>query len=234
MVFFDLDNTLYHYDKSHEIALAKTSSKAFSLVGLKDRQFQEALSAAKLNIKKRLGNTAASHSRLLYFKEAIELSGLGSQPLAALELEQSYWSSFLASMDLFDQAIDFLEDLRVAGVPMILVTDLTTQIQLRKISYLGLEKYFDVVVTSEEAGAEKPEAAPFLLALDRFGPIEGSIWFIGDNPHKDTLGAREHLGAITFQRVDRLNPIGELDLAPDVAFETFSEVRNIFMKANSK
>jgi putative hydrolase of the HAD superfamily len=233
VVFFDLDNTLYGYGKAHEAALAKSASKAFALLGLKESNFLDALNVAKKNVKQRLGNTAASHSRLLYFKEAIELSGLGPQPLAALELEQCYWSTFLASMVMFDQAFDFLEDLRISRIPMILVTDLTTQIQLRKIAYLGLEKYFDVIVTSEEAGAEKPEAAPFELANERFGALDGVVWFIGDNPEKDTLGARKHLNAVTFQRVDSSNPAGIEELQPDFSFESFAEVRALFSKVKS-
>ena len=37
----------------------------------------------------------------------------------------------------------------------------------RKIIFFGLEQYFDYVVTSEEAGIDKPSKAPFELALKK-------------------------------------------------------------------
>lgn len=233
VVFFDLDNTLYDYDKAHSQAQVAVFNKVQTLLGVDRVTFDEALSDAKTRIKNRLGNTAASHSRLLYFKEAIDLCGLGSQPLISLELEQAYWSKFLAGMVFFENAIDFLEDLRVSGVRMALITDLTAQIQLRKVSYLGLEKYFDVIVTSEEAGAEKPAAAPFVLALERLGEPVKNTWFIGDSPAKDIMGARAHLGAVTFQRVDANNPAGTAELSPDYEFENFDSLRRIFENAVS-
>ena len=66
---------------------------------------------------------------------------------------------------LFDDVLEFLDDLRLLGIPMVIVTDLTAQIQFRKIVYFGLDRYFDFVVTSEEAGQDKPNAAPFELAM---------------------------------------------------------------------
>ena len=234
VVFFDLDNTLYDYEQAHSQALSSVYKKVQDLLGLSQVVFDEALSMAKIRVKNRLGNTAASHSRLLYFKEAIEICGLGPQPLISLELEQAYWAKFLTEMQFFENAIEFLEDLRVSGVRMILITDLTAQIQLRKVAFLGIEKYFDVIVTSEEAGAEKPDLAPFALALERLGETVENSWFIGDSPSKDTLGARTHLGALTFQRVDALNPAGTGELRPDFQFEHFDSMRKLFARTVSK
>ena len=61
--------------------------------------------------------------------------------------------------------------------------------QLGKIRQLGLEAYFPVVVTSEEAGADKPDPALFGIALERLGvPARESI-FVGDDEEKDMKGA---------------------------------------------
>ena len=226
-VYFDLDNTFYEYENTHNLALNKTLERVENALGVNRETFLGAFDLSKRQIKERLGSTAAAHSRLLYFKKALEELGFGPQPLIALELEQVYWNTFLREMKLFDGVIDLLEDLRVAGVLMAVVTDLTAQIQLRKIVYLGIEKYFDVIVTSEEAGEEKPSVGPFALAKELIGEIQHERWFVGDSGDKDIVGARNNLDAICFQRISALNPIGEGPALPDYSFESFNEIRNL-------
>jgi putative hydrolase of the HAD superfamily len=54
---------------------------------------------------------------------------------------------------------------------------------------LGLDRYFDVVVTSAEAGAAKPDPAIFLAALERLDVEPARALHVGDEPI-DEQGAR--------------------------------------------
>lgn len=226
-VYFDLDNTIYEYEITHQLALDSVLRRVHGTLGISKETFLNALTKSKRELKNRLGNTAASHSRLLYFKRTLETLGFGPQPLISLELENVYWSTFLIEMKLFEDVVDLFEDLRVAGIPMALVTDLTAQVQLRKVTFLGIDNYFDVIVTSEEAGEEKPSAKPFEMAMDLLGDKKGDSWFIGDNGDKDVSGARRHLDAITFQRISEKNSIGVGESPPDYSFKSFIELRNL-------
>ncbi len=120
-----------------------------------------------MQIKNRLKGTGSSHSRLLYLQRMLEILGLGSQVLLALDFEQTYWRTFLSNAILFDGVKELLEDIRLIGIPTAIVTDLTAQIQFRKIVYFGLEYYFDFIVTSEEARYDKPHEAPFKIAVEK-------------------------------------------------------------------
>lgn len=119
----------------------------------------------------------------------LEIMGLGSQVLLALDFEQTYWRTFLSNAILFDDVKELLDDLRLLGIPTAIVTDLTAQIQFRKVVYFGLDQYFDYIVTSEEAGFDKPHPAPFTIALEKMRPKGNTIWMIGDNPVNDIRGA---------------------------------------------
>ena len=55
---------------------------------------------------------------------------------------------------------------------------------------LGLEPYLDFVVTSEEAKADKPDSAIFLLALERAGVGASEAIHVGDQYDLDVVGAR--------------------------------------------
>ena len=225
-VIFDLDDTLYAYAPAHEAATVIVEAKAVGLLGVEREAFAEALGRGRDPTKDLLGQTASAHSRLLYFHRAIELLGMKSRPLTSLDLEQTYWRALLANARLFPDVEDFIRDLRGAGVATAVLTDLTAQIQFRKLVYFGLEGAFDYVVTSEEAGADKPDAAPFLLVLEKLAVAPDAVWLIGDNPASDIEGARR-LGIPALQHLPAGTRIGEDDRAPDGTFESFGELRRL-------
>ncbi len=229
-ILFDLDNTLYPYDPSHEAGLSAVKLKVTKNFNLNGKIFDGALDKAKELTKTQLKSTAASHSRLLYMQKMLELLGLGSQVLFALDLEQTYWRTFLANANLFPNAKEFLDDLRLNSIPTAIVTDLTAQIQFRKMIYFGLDHYFDCVVTSEEVGQEKPHAAPFQSALEKLQPKGSTIWMIGDNPKNDIGGAREAINAVTFQKLHAGVEPGVNENTPDCSFEDFAELRTLLLK----
>lgn len=229
-ILFDTDNTLYAYDPAHKAAIEAVKVKTTHHFSIESNIFDQAFNEAKNQVKNQLGNTASSHSRLLYMQRMLELLGLGSQIFYALDLEQTYWRTFLSKAALFDGLINFLDDIRLLGIPTVIVTDLTAQIQFRKMIYFGLDHYFDYIVTSEEAGADKPAAAPFNIALEKVNPKGNTIWMIGDNPVNDIQGGRETIGAITLQKIHTGVKEGAGTQLPDLSFENFSEVHNLLKR----
>ena len=158
----------------------------------------------------------------------LEIMGLGSQVLLALDFEQTYWRTFLSNAVLFDGVTDFLEELRLLEIPVAIITDLTAQIQFRKVVYFGLDHYFDYIVTSEEAGFDKPHSAPFELAVKKMEVKSERVWMIGDNPINDIQGAREAINAITIQKYH--NDAAPIDIGqgkPDCVFEDFSKLTEL-------
>jgi HAD superfamily hydrolase (TIGR01549 family) len=231
-VLFDTDNTLYPYDPAHRAAMQQVRAKAARLFGIDQSGFDEAFASARKIIKDRLGETASSHSRLLYFQQFLENVGLGSQVLMALDLEQTYWRTFLGSAQLFDGIKEFLDDLRIAGIPTAIVTDLTAQIQFRKIVYFGLDHYFDYIVTSEEAGFDKPHSAPFRIAVEKMKPNGDCIWMIGDSAKNDIAGARSAISAVTLQKVHEGVEIGKAETQPDAIVHDFESLRKLLRDIN--
>ena len=201
-ILFDLDNTLYEYDPAHQAAQSAVKNKMIQMFSLSAKDFDETIGKAKKYTKDRLQGTASSHSRLLYFQRMLELMGTGSQILYALDFEQTYWRTFLAHATLFEGVLELLEEIRLIEIPIAIVTDLTAQIQFRKILYFNLDSYFDYIITSEEAGCEKPNDIIFKLALNKLNvQNNANIWMIGDHPERDIQGARNAIDAITLQKI---------------------------------
>ena len=226
-ILFDTDNTLYAYEPAHAAALAAVREKVMRTFSIDAPAFDRAFTAARQDVKQRLKHTAASHSRLLYMQRMLEIIGLGSQVMLALDFEQTYWRTLLSRAVLFDGVKALLDDLRLLGVPTVVVTDLTAQIQFRKIVYFGLDAYFDYIVTSEDAGSDKPDAAPFRIALEKLQLRGKRIWMIGDSPENDIAGARREIGAVTLQKIHAGVVRGHGESAPDASFTEFPQLRTL-------
>ena len=135
-VIFDTDNTLYEYEPANKAAIEAACKKAENLISINKEEFMFYYDKARKEIKKDISGTASSHSRLLYFQRMIELLGLRAKLLVALDLEQTFWRTFLANAPLFPRVIETLSLLRDNQIPIGIVTDLTSHIQLRKLTYL--------------------------------------------------------------------------------------------------
>ena len=201
-ILFDTDNTLYPYDPAHLKAMSALKLKISNTLNVSEKDIEKNFNQARSEVKILLKNSAASHSRLLYIQRMLEFFGLGSQVLLALDFEQTYWRVFLSEARLFPGLEKFLEELRLFQVPMAIVTDLTAQIQFRKMVYFELDHYFDYIVTSEEVGYDKPHRLPFEISLKKMNlHKKQNIWFIGDNPKNDIEGAKRHINATTLQKI---------------------------------
>jgi putative hydrolase of the HAD superfamily len=226
-IFLDLDGTLYPYEPAHQAGMEAVVGKTARRLGVSRRNVEAAFAAGRDEIKARLGATAASHSRLLYFSRGVELLGFRSQPLLALDLEQSYWWAFMLNMVLYDGVGHFLATVRNAGITLCLVTDLTAQIQFRKLCFLELDAFFDHIVTSEESGADKPDPASFRLALHKTGIPAEETWMIGDSYEADIIGGN-NTGLFTL--MFGISNKSYTESFPKIVFTSFLKLHNIIFQ----
>lgn len=191
-VLIDLDDTLYGYDLRHKSALDDVHSTYFADFP-KERFFTLYRSARNL-VTKRLSPQGACRSRLLAFQYIFEELGKDRPFVRAYEADCLYWNSFIQNMTCAPQALAFLERCKNAGLPVCVVSDMTTHVQIRKLEQLGLTGHIKYLVTSEEVGAEKPDPRMFREGMRKLGISRPQdTIMIGDSPSKDIQGA-ETLG----------------------------------------
>lgn len=188
-VILDLDNTLYAYEPLHVEASAKVWEFICGQLKIAGRQYEEAYEFGRTRTKRQLGNVGASHNRLLYFQKALEYLGINPMPLS-LQMYEIYWGTFLEKMSLREGAEEFLDCMLEHEIRIMICTDLTAHIQHRKIEALGIAEKIDYLVTSEEAGVEKPAPEIFALCLKKLRMSPEEVCLIGDDLHKDVEGAR--------------------------------------------
>ena len=183
-VIFDLDDTLYEYKTINKIAIEKLCKFTCKKFDTTEEDFEKAFLWARMNTKDILGNTGASHNRILYCQKILEY--MGKNPVdGAHEMYDCYWNSMLKDMKLQEGTISLLKRLKADGLKIAICTDLTALIQHRKILTLGLVPFVDVLVTSEEAGVEKPNEKIYSLVLEKLKLPASSCLFVGDSQEKD-------------------------------------------------
>jgi putative hydrolase of the HAD superfamily len=184
-ILLDIDNTLYDYNIAHSFAKNLVLDYCVSEFSLPKDEINFAYEKARKKVHIELCETAASHNRLLYFQKMSEI--LNVNPMKyGFEIYTIYWDSFLEVLKPFDEIYVLLEKYKNR---ICLVTDLTAHIQYRKIKKLGLEKYCEKLVTSEETGREKPHPYMFMLALQKLDLRLDEVCMIGDSFKKDVCGA---------------------------------------------
>jgi len=197
-VILDLDDTLYAYEPLNQEAGQKVQELTCKKLGITAGQYEEAYLFGRNETKRTLGGVAASHNRMLYFQKALEYLGVNPAPMA-LQMYETYWGTFLEKMVLRDGARKFLDCMHEHGIRVMVCTDLTAHIQHRKIKALGIAEDLCCLVTSEEAGKEKPAQEIFTLCLEKLKLSAQEACFIGDHPAKDIEGARKAgMNAIWF------------------------------------
>lgn len=187
-IVFDLDDTLYNYSAIHDGAIIALREYTCSRYGVTYNAFDCAFQKAREDTKLLLNNTGASHNRMLYCQKTLE--NLGKNVIeGSLEMYEIYWGYILDHMKLRAGAKEVLKECNEMGIQIGVCSDLTAYIQHRKLRKLGIGKYIDAIVTSEEAGAEKPASSIFKLILEKLKVKPNEALFIGDSLRRDVEGA---------------------------------------------
>ena len=87
---------------------------------------------------------------------------------------------------LYDDVLPTIKKLKKRG----LILGLISNLPIAKSASASLEPYLDFVVTSNEAGASKPESPVFLMALEQAGVNGSEAVYVGDQYQTDVVGAR--------------------------------------------
>ncbi|MFH1516225.1 MAG: HAD family hydrolase [bacterium] len=94
--------------------------------------------------------------------------------------------------ELYDGALKLLEFLKTSEYKIGLITNSCyDEARIRKlIRKVGIEDYFDVVLTSSDERCAKPNPEIFQKALDLLGLKPDEALYIGDRPEFDAQGAK--------------------------------------------
>lgn len=186
-LFLDLDDTIYASGPVYEEALRRAWRAWSGSPPLGWPAFARRYAEARSQVQAILPTAPCRHNRLLYFKRLTETLTGACRPKLALALAAAYRSAY-REID-FRPALAPLAALR-SQAPLGVLTNQICESQLSKIAGLDPDgEVFRWIVTSEEAGAEKPSPIIFAEALRRAGCAPAEAAMAGDSWEVDVLGA---------------------------------------------
>lgn len=205
-VFFDIDDTIYDYTSADKAAVTALKAYCRRKLGLTDHSFEQYISSARHMADERTGKgCAAVHNRLIRFQCMLEI--MGKPPLPhAYEMYRLYWDTLIGNAKAEPGIRELMGSLKRRGTYVGIGTNMTADIQYRKLEHLKLGSFIDGIVTSEEAGAEKPDEKLFLLCAQKALASPCECVFVGDSLKNDIQGAeRAGMHAVLYQRENKKN-----------------------------
>ena len=193
-IFFDLDNTLWDFDKSSEMAF----DKIYDIFNLIDYGIPSA---------SHFHHTYFDYNNLLWdfyrqgkidkeflkrerFRLPLEDYDIYDEKLA-IELGESYTDYAARLVALVPHTLEILNYLKEKNYKLHLITNGFLEVQSIKMQASGLDKLIDTSFVSEVVGFKKPDHRIFHYAIQNVGAtIENSV-MIGDDLSVDIIPAKE-------------------------------------------
>lgn len=191
-LFFDLDHTLWDFDRNSE----ETIAGLFDLHHLKSRGVPgfEDFIAVYRKINHEMWNAYHRHEisketlRSGRFLRTLEHFGLPDGAMAE-KMAAEYLIECPKKTHLFPGTLETLHHLKEEKYPLHIITNGFKEVQYIKIRQSGLEPFFNAIHISEEIGYKKPEIEIFHYAATCASVHPSACMMIGDNPETDIAGA---------------------------------------------
>lgn len=190
-LFFDLDHTLWDFERNSNETLADL----YDHFGLENycisgkTVLQQTFGRVNAHLwhlhdTNRITKPELRHRR---FREVMSALGCDDHPHCD---EYSEW--YLAHCSYKPHLLPGTKELLDYLAPrydMHILTNGFDEVQAIKMSSSGITDYFREVITVSRAGAQKPEEKMFRFALELTGAAVAESLMIGDNPETDIAGA---------------------------------------------
>ena len=189
-IFFDLDETLIRHSTPIMVQLQAVCHQ--HLADVSESRWETFHQHLMTNVGPLWKNIEAHQGRCEAEFISIFRSGLsaaGCDASLAEPMIKAFIASVVDSTGPADGAHAVLDQLAAAGIKTGIITNGFAFMQRPKVFAHGLAERVNFVLTSEDAGAHKPDARIFQMALAHVGAIAGDCWHVGDHRENDLAGS---------------------------------------------
>ena len=189
-IFFDLDHTLWDFETNSDIAFETIFKK--HKVKIDQRKFLNYYRGINEHYWKlyREEKVTKEEMRLGRLKDTFVKINKKVDMQLLERLSVDYINVLPHHNQLFEGTHEILEHLYV-NYKLHIITNGFNEVQYKKIENSGIAKYFDKIITSEDAGVKKPNPIIFEYALAITKATSKEAIMIGDNWEADIMGAKD-------------------------------------------
>ena len=199
-LFFDLDRTLWDFEKNSENALKELfHTKLTGRIESFDRFHRTYKNENALLWKKYgKGKITKDYLRSARFMKTLVKFEIFDNDLVE-EMSDGYVDLSPRQTAIFPNAHEALSYLKQLGYQLHIITNGFQEVQHIKLDNCNLSQYFDLILCSDEIGINKPAPEIFAHALAQTGAKAADSVMIGDDYDVDVMGALRHgLHAVHF------------------------------------
>ena len=187
-IFFDLDHTLWDFDKNSMLAFKRVFKKfkitiefdaflkIYEPINVEYWKKYREDKVSKESLRRGRLIDSFNFFDLIYTTEKID------------EIADAYIQELPFDNHLFEGTVEILDYL-ILKYKLHIITNGFEEVQHKKLKNSGIDHYFSTVTTSEEVGVKKPNPKVFLTALNKANSLPTQSVLIGDSLEADILGA---------------------------------------------
>tara|TARA_R110002051_G_scaffold107681_4_gene180600 strand:+ start:3977 stop:4666 length:690 start_codon:yes stop_codon:yes gene_type:complete len=188
-VFFDLDHTLWDFEKNSALTFKKILLENQIVINLDDFlkvYIPNNLAFWKLFREDKITKTELRYERL---KTTFDALNLKISDFTINNLSEEYIANLSKYNHLFPNAIEILEYLK-PKYKLHIITNGFKEVQEKKIKNSKMDGFFEHIINSEMAGVKKPNPIIFQMALEKAKVLPQKALMIGDSLEADIFGAQ--------------------------------------------
>lgn len=188
-VFFDLDHTLWDFEKNSSLTFAKILTQNEINIALSD--FLEVYVPTNFAFWKLYREEKITKEQLRYqrLKSVFDKLELVVSDEMILKLADEYIQYLSSYNHLFPNTIAILDYLK-PKYKLHIITNGFQEIQDKKMRASNIDGYFEHVINSETAGVKKPNPLIFKAGLNHANVAAKNAIMIGDSLDADIIGAK--------------------------------------------
>jgi HAD superfamily hydrolase (TIGR01662 family) len=192
-ILFDLDDTLFDHDQATVRALStlREAESTFHAWTPDELVRRHSVELETMHLEVLAGRQSVDNAREERFRRLfVAASGQAAPDGHAARLARGYRTAYEQAWQPVAGAVALLDSLRRDGFAIAIVTNNIVSEQKLKLAHCKLDGLIDVLITSEEIGAAKPDVRIFEAALSHLNLGASEAVMIGDAWHTDIIGAQ--------------------------------------------
>lgn len=203
-VFFDLDHTLWDFDKNSALtfeSIFKEEKLAIELELFLETYIPINHNYWELYRENKITKEALRTGRL---RDCFDMMKMEVSPQTIDNLSRNYIKFLPRFNNLLENTIEILEYLQPT-YDLHIITNGFQEVQHLKLKNSGIDHFFTTVTTSEEAGVKKPDSGIFKKAFEKANALPENSLMVGDSYEADIIGGeRVGMRCLFFDYYNRM------------------------------